>query len=740
MKSKWLRKIMRSTMITGVLSFSLLITPLGAYADEIAFDRTEPTEEVSEDTIATDEYNAEYAEPDAISDDITPDTSTSEIEVLQETETEEDVVSNDAANVMGGSGTIDDPWTISTNELITGSVGSTKNFYYQFVLDQKGYIDIYGSVEGCTGTTWNQLFLYQESIKDDNLIVSGAVIKSKELKLLTAGRGLIPGKYIIYMRMNQSTAYNFKVNFTPSERYEEEVDSPVRPKNIYTDGQYYYGTCGWINFTDTDYYCFTLPQKSTVVINAQGEDVYFYCKLFSDANFSNKIADKGWESFQIKQTLDAGTYYIEFGDTQSRVYGDYKFYVSASGDSNPKSPNTFKGVNVQNGGGLSGLDSALNLVTKDDGKTYTTEMVKGQKYTLGTGTWESSNKSVASVIAKTGAVTAKAAGEAVLTEKQSGTTVSVKVFAPAISGAKKLNLVIEEATNVKLNGLDSSSMPVTWQSSNSEVAFVSGSEANAMIFPLGKGKAKITAWVGGKSLVYNVNVKDVYSIGKLSGKDSISLNAFQKVNLTYTNGFKPEKATWVDEKGAALGSDSPVTIRKKVLTANAPIDAYTIIGNDGTTTVTLTITVKCIPVKTDIFINKGSSKTLKHSLVKGNDVTWTKDKDAISLANENTAKVKITGVNADQVLLTCTKGSAKYDTNVRVEDPTPKDTNIAMNVGATRQIEFAHVVERIMYSSSNKAVAFVDENGNVYARKTGKATISAKIAGKAVKIKVTVTK
>nr|MCR5403544.1 Ig-like domain-containing protein [Butyrivibrio sp.] len=684
------------------------------------------------------QYDISDIATDAESDEETSDKTVTD---ANEPGIEEQLIEDEPKNVSGGSGTITDPWTISINELVSGAVGSTTDFYYEFEVSQKGCLDLYAAVKGCTGTTWNQATIYQGEIVEGNEIIKDEFFQTDTLEKFYR-RGIVPGKYYLYLSMRQATEYQFKIVFTPSDRYEEEIDSAVRPKQINTDGQFYYGLCGWFNYTDTDYYSFSVPKKSTVTIKGIGIEAkeLLGCSLYSDAALSNKI-DHAWkvDEFQMKHTLNPGTYYITYYSEAATIGFGYKFCVSASGSSNPESKNTFKGVTVKNGGGLSGLDSAINLITKDEGKSYTTEMVKGQKYTLGAGTWESSNKNVATVAAKTGAMTAKAPGNATLTEKQSGTTVTVTVYAPAVSGAKKLSLVAgDEAKDVSLGGLDESSMPVAWVTSNCEVASVSGEGSIAQVTPLGKGNAKITAWVGGKSYVFSVNVKDTYSIGKLSGDDNISLSTFQKATLTYMGGFKVNKATWTDESGETLGADSPVTINKKTLLAKSPVDSLTLIGNDGATSVRLTVTIKSIPTKSVMYINKGSAKTLKHSLVKGTGISWTKDSDNISLANESAATVKVTGAKAGVAELTCTKDGVNFVTEVHVEDPTPEQNSVSIPAGGTHQISFTQIDEPVTYSSKNKAVAFVDENGKIYARKAGKTTVTAKIAGNNIKIPITV--
>ena len=48
------------------------------------------------------------------------------------------------------------------------------------------------------------------------------------------------------------------------------------------------------------------------------------------------------------------------------------------------------------------------------------------------------------------------------------------------------------------------------------------------------------------------------------------------------------------------------------------------------------------------------------------------------------------------------------------------------------------VYQKLNWKSSKKAIAFVDENGVIEARKAGKSTVSTKINGATIKIEVKV--
>ena len=66
------------------------------------------------------------------------------------------------------------------------------------------------------------------------------------------------------------------------------------------------------------------------------------------------------------------------------------------------------------------------------------------------------------------------------------------------------------------------------------------------------------------------------------------------------------------------------------------------------------------------------------------------------------------------------------------------DYTVDMSVGEIKKIEYAYVDQSVVYKSSAPDVAFIDENGNLIARKAGKAKLTTTINGKKIKITVKV--
>lgn len=78
-------------------------------------------------------------------------------------------------------------------------------------------------------------------------------------------------------------------------------------------------------------------------------------------------------------------------------------------------------------------------------------------------------------------------------------------------------------------------------------------------------------------------------------------------------------------------------------------------------------------------------------------------------------------------------------TQAAAKTPKLNRTSITLTVGQSKKLTVSNA-KNVKWSSSNKAVATVSKNGNVKAKKVGKATITAKVSGKSLKCKVTVKK
>lgn len=124
-------------------------------------------------------------------------------------------------------------------------------------------------------------------------------------------------------------------------------------------------------------------------------------------------------------------------------------------------------------------------------------------------TWKSNNKKVAT-ISKTGKVTGKKKGTAVITAKVGKKTLKCKVTVRAKAAAKvklnktKVSLDIAKTKTCQLK-VKGTSKKITWKTSNKKVAVVS---KTGMVTAKKKGTAVITATVDKKAYKCKVTVKD----------------------------------------------------------------------------------------------------------------------------------------------------------------------------------------------------------------------------------------
>ena len=198
-------------------------------------------------------------------------------------------------------------------------------------------------------------------------------------------------------------------------------------------------------------------------------------------------------------------------------------------------------------------------------------------------TWKSDNTKVATVNSS-GKVTAKKTGTATITATGSnGKKATCKVTVVSLSKTK-YTLGVKEKYTLKVNG---TKKKVTWKSSNSKVAAVSGGKVTAKK----KGSATISATVEGVTLKCKVTVKAAPSKLILKSKKKVTIKKNKttqiKVNLPKNTAgelkYKSSKTkiATVDAKGKVKG-------KKK---GTAKITVYAV-NNSKKAKATVTVTVK----------------------------------------------------------------------------------------------------------------------------------------------------
>ena len=238
---------------------------------------------------------------------------------------------------------------------------------------------------------------------------------------------------------------------------------------------------------------------------------------------------------------------------------------------------------------------------------------------------------------------------------------------------------------------DTGSMPVTWTSSNNAVFTVAASSDNkeaVVITAIGKGSARLTAYVGGKKYSATVVVKAASS-GLV--KSDIYMNAGQTITLKHAGVTSKNLTGWTidDESGIVtlINADKPVV---KIKTA-------TVEGVDLPKDVTLTCTT--------------ADKTL------------------------------VTTLHIEDPALTIDTSDKTTSEYGKLAQPKAAALNytLKLKAGDTYSISQPDVSQKVIWTSSASSKAFADEYGTITARAAGKSTLTAKINNKTVKIVVIVT-
>lgn len=103
-------------------------------------------------------------------------------------------------------------------------------------------------------------------------------------------------------------------------------------------------------------------------------------------------------------------------------------------------------------------------------------------------------------------------------------------------------------------------------------------------------------------------------------------------------------------------------------------------------------------------------------------------------------KGKVTAKTVGYTVITATRGNWALRCNVYVENPTITKKNIRLKVGDQYALSIKGNSQKVKWSTSDKSIATVSSGGVVIAKKTGQATIRAKISSKTLSCKVIVSR
>lgn len=365
--------------------------------------------------------------------------------------------------------------------------------------------------------------------------------------------------------------------------------------------------------------------------------------------------------------------------------------------------------------------------------------------------WQSSNPSVASVDNK-GRVSGKKPGNARITAKtrQGNKTATCFVtvgFVPVSSiRLNKTSLTMGVDSTFQLEATikpaDASNKEISWASSDSLVVSVDNS---GKLTGVREGSAIITAKTrdGRQSAICTVKVTYTPVSSVKLDKTSLYLSVGSSETLAAT--VSPEEATnkqvsWQssDPKVASVDGAGKVAGKKE---GSAVI---TVATKDKNLTAVCTVSVVNIPAeavsldKTRLSVAIGSSETLKASVSPPNanrKLSWKSSNPVVAQVDD---QGKVTGKKAGTVLITVTanEGGKTATCEVTVgEVPVSSikldKTRVTVPVGSnlTLKVIFypANASNReLVWKSSDKMVASVDQNGKITGNKAGIALITVK--------------
>ena len=325
---------------------------------------------------------------------------------------------------------------------------------------------------------------------------------------------------------------------------------------------------------------------------------------------------------------------------------------------------------------VTGISLNKTAITLKKGSSETLKAtIKPSNAANKTVTWTSSNSKVATVA--NGKVTAVAAGTATITAKSNNgktATCKVTVVNPtvAVTGIKldKTALTLNPKGTATLKATitpsNATNKTVTWTSSNSKVATVSGGKVTAVA----AGTATITAKSNnGKTAACKVTVVNptVAVTGIKLDKTALTLNpkgtATLKATITPSNATN-KTVTWTSSNSkVATVSGGKVTA---VAAGTATITAKSNNGKTATCKVTVvnpTVAVTGIKLnKTALTLNPKGTATLKATITPSNatnkTVTWTTSNSKVATVSNG----KVTAVAAGTATITAKSNNGKTAT------------------------------------------------------------------------------
>jgi len=315
------------------------------------------------------------------------------------------------------------------------------------------------------------------------------------------------------------------------------------------------------------------------------------------------------------------------------------------------------------------------------------------------------------------------------------------------------------ATAFDTRGNPVSGVLVTWSSSNTAAAIVSGS---GLVTGVAAGSATITAAGAGQSATSAITVTAAPVASVTVAPASADVAVGQTVQLTATpkdasgNTLTGRVITWT------TGNSAVATVSSSGLVTGQSAGSATITATSETINGTATVGVTLVPVATvsvspapaSVAVGQtvqlsATTRDPNGNVLTGRVVTWSSNNTAAATVNTNGL---VTGVGVGSATITATSetksGTASVTvTQVPVASVTVSPAAPSVNVGQTVQLTATTrdannnvLTGRVVtWNSSNTAFATVNTNGVVTGVAAGSATITAMSETKSGTTSVTVT-
>lgn len=414
------------------------------------------------------------------------------------------------------------------------------------------------------------------------------------------------------------------------------------------------------------------------------------------------------------------------------------------------------------------------LIHEGDTKALTVECTPTDTTDDKTVAWSSSDSTVASVD-NNGIVTAVKPGSAVITAKVGNyqATCAVTVDAPLkeiVPEKAIIDMVKKQTANIAYSVVPADttdSKDVTFTSSDETVATVN-SDGKVTAKKAGKATVTITGANGIKATV-TVNVSEIpVNEVVLSAQDEI-IEAGAKKAITAT--LKPENntddnqgVTWTtsDEKIAKVIVDNENSHKatiEGVAAGSAVITATAANGTKAECTVKVPKHITSITLPGAVELTRGTSTTLNVTIAPADtdddtEVTWkSSDSDVVKVDEKTGMVYAVKAGKADVTATTKAVDNATAKPFTATTTVTVKENNMTDEIGkklafdefddlligqkdnANKYFNLSDLIKEnnitdninVEFASSDKAVATIDNDGNVFGLKAGKTIITATV-------------